>query len=376
MPHILELLPVDLADPLAIMPDLEAAISGQCAVLPVPKDDPRRADQLRTTMRAGQSIADEIAVVVATSGSTGVPKGAQLTAANLVSSADATHQALGGPGQWLLAMPAHHIAGLQVLVRSMVAGVEPEFVDLSSGFHISEFAARTHDLADTGERMYTAMTPMQLDKAMSTLAGIEALRLYSAVLVGGGAIHPKILEAAGKLRIRVVTTYGSSETSGGCVYDGRPLPGTQITLIDGRIHLGGPMIAHGYRNAPDHPAFGEPGWFATSDAGELIDGRLTVTGRLDTIIDTGGLKLHPEVVESFMLGIDGVTAACVVGVPDVRFGNRVCAAYAGSAEVADLMEAFDDLPRWQVPKDVRHVRTLPTTGPGKPDRTAVRELFS
>ena len=376
MPHILELLPVDLADPLAIMPDLEAAISGQCAVLPVPKDDLRRADQLRTTMRAGQSIADEIAVVVATSGSTGVPKGAQLTAANLIFSADATHQALGGPGQWLLAMPAHHIAGLQVLVRSMVAGVEPEFVNLSSGFHISEFAARTHDLADTGERMYTAMTPMQLDKAMSTLAGIEALRLYSAVLVGGGAIHPKILEAAGKLRIRVVTTYGSSETSGGCVYDGRPLPDTQITLIDGRIHLGGPTIAHGYRNVPDHAAFAEPGWFATSDAGELIDGRLTVTGRLDTIIDTGGLKLHPEVVESFMLGVDGVTAACVVGVPDVRLGNRVCAAYAGSAEVADLMEAFDDLPRWQVPKDVRHVRTLPTTGPGKPDRTAVRELFS
>lgn len=76
-----------------------------------------------------------------------------------------------------------------------------------------------------------------------------------------------------------------------------------------------------------------------------------------------------------MLGLDGVTGACVVGVPDDRFGHQVCAAYTGSAAVSDLMEAFDDLPRWQVPKDVRHLREMPVTGPGKVDRIAVRELF-
>ena len=377
VPNMLELLPVDLADPLAIMPDLEAAIAGQCAVLPVPKADRHRAETLRTTMRAGQSIDDSVAVVVATSGSTGTPKGAELTPLNLVSSADATHQFLGGPGQWLLAMPAHHIAGLQVLVRSMVAGVEPAFVDLTRGFSTGEFATRADELAATDERMYTALTPMQLNKAMSTLAGIEALRLFSAVLVGGGRINPKMLDSASKLRINVVTTYGSSETSGGCVYNGTPLAGAKVRVVgdEGRIHLSGPMVARGYRNIPDHEAFAEPGWYATSDAGELDNGVLRVTGRLDNIIETGGLKLQPEVLEEFMLSLGGITAACVVGVPDERFGQRICAAYSGSAAVSDLMEAFDDLPRWQVPKDVRHVREMPVTGPGKVDRIAVRELF-
>lgn len=374
---MLELLPVDLADPLAIMPDVEAAIAGQCAVLPVPKSDKHRADTLRTTMRAGQSIDDSVAAVVATSGSTGTPKGAELTPVNLVASADATHQFLGGPGQWLLAMPAHHIAGFQVLVRSMVAGVEPAFVDLTSGFRVSEFAARAEDLAATGERMYTALTPMQLDKTMSTLAGIEALRLFSAVLVGGGMIDPGLLTSAAKLRINVVTTYGSSETAGGCVYNGTPLAGAKVRVVgeEGRIHLGGPMIARGYRNIPDHPAFAEPGWYATSDAGELTGGTLRVAGRLDNIIETGGLKLQPEVLESYMLGIDGVTAACVVGIPDPRYGNRICAVYTGTAAVSTLMEAFDDLPRWQVPKDLRRLEELPLTGPGKVDRIAVRDLF-
>lgn len=375
MPNMLELLPVDLADPLAIMPDVEAAIAGQCAVLPVPKSDRHRAETLRTTMRAGQSIDDSVAAVLATSGSTGTPKGAELTPVNLVASADATHQFLGGPGQWLLAMPAHHIAGFQVLVRSMVAGVEPAFVNLTSGFHVSEFAARAEDLAATGDRAYTALTPMQLDKAMSTLAGIEALRLFNAVLVGGGAIDPGLLTSAAKLRINVVTTYGSSETAGGCVYNGTPLAGAKVRVTDGRIYLSGPMIARGYRNLPGHEAFSEPGWYATSDAGELIGGTLRVTGRLDNIIETGGLKLQPEVLESFMQGIDGVDAACVVGVPDPRYGNRICAVFTGTAAVSDLMEAFDDLPRWQVPKDLRCVDKLPLTGPGKIDRIAVRELF-
>ena len=375
MPNMLELLPVDLADPLAIMPDLEAAIAGQCAVLPVPKHDRDRAETLRTTMRAGQSIDDSVAMVVATSGSTGTPKGTELSPVNLISSADATHQFLGGPGQWLLAMPAHHIAGLQVIVRSMVAGVEPAFVDLTSGFHVGEFAARADELATTGEHMYTSLAPMQLDKTMSTLAGIEALRLFDAVLVGGGMIDPKLLESAKKLRINVVTTYGSSETSGGCVYNGTPLAGAQVRVSGGRIYLGGPMIARGYRNIPNHEAFAEPGWYVTSDAGELDNGVLRVTGRLDNIIETGGLKLQPEVLESFMQSIDGVTAACVVGIPDPRFGHQVCAAYTGPAPVSDLMEAFDDLPRWQVPKDLRHIDEMPTIGPGKVDRLAVRELF-
>ena len=212
MTNLLELLPVDPANPLAIMPALEEALTGQRTLLPVPTNDPARANLLRNTQGVGEPIDDDVALVVATSGSTGTPKGALLTPTNLIASADATHQALGGPGQWLLAMPAAFIAGIQVLVRSMVAGVEPAFVDLTHGFHVDEFAARTAEIATTGDRCYTALTPLQLDKAMSTLTGIDALRSFDAVLVGGAATNPTLLDSAAKLRINVVTTYGSSET--------------------------------------------------------------------------------------------------------------------------------------------------------------------
>ena len=379
MTNLLELFPVDPANPLAIMPALEEALTGQRSLLPVPANDPARTNLLRNTLEPGAPIDDDIALVVSTSGSTGKPKGAMLTPTNLISSADATHQALGGEGQWLLAMPAAYIAGIQVLVRSMVAGVEPATIDLTRGFNVAEFAERAEELATTGERTYTALTPMQLAKATSTLKGIDALRTFSAVLVGGAATNPRLLESAAKLRINVVTTYGSSETAGGCVYDGSPIAGARVKIVDGRIHLGGPMVARGYRNV-DSPDL-KDGWFRTSDAGSLIDDHLTVHGRIDNIIDSGGLKLHPEVLETFLLKVDGVTGACVVGKQDARFGERICAVYTGSASVADIMDAFDDaedageIARWQVPKEIKVVPALPQLGPGKVDRAAVRELF-
>ncbi|MDK8879356.1 MULTISPECIES: o-succinylbenzoate--CoA ligase [Corynebacterium] len=379
MTHLLELLPVDPANPLAIMPALEEALTGQRTLLPVPANDPARTNLLRNTLNPGAPIDDNIALVVSTSGSTGKPKGAMLTTANLISSADATHQALGGEGQWLLAMPAAYIAGLQVLVRSMVAGVEPAYVDLSRGFNVAEFAARAHELAQTGERTYTALTPMQLAKATSTLKGIDALRTFSAVLVGGAATNPRLLDSAKKLRINVVTTYGSSETSGGCVYNGRPIAGAHVKIVDGRIHLGGPMVARGYHHL-DSPDL-QDGWFRTSDAGSLENGVLTVLGRTDNVISSGGLKLHPEVLEEELLRIDGVTAACVVGKQDARFGQRICAAYTGSAAVPDILDALADaedagrIAHWQIPKELKSVAALPQLGPGKVNRTAVLELF-
>lgn len=383
MTHLLELLPVDPANPLAIMPALEEALTGQRTLLPVPANDPARTNLLRNTLNPGAPIDDNIALVVSTSGSTGKPKGAMLTTANLISSADATHQALGGEGQWLLAMPAAYIAGLQVLVRSMVAGVEPAYVDLSRGFNVAEFAARAHELAQTGERTYTALTPMQLAKATSTLKGIDALRTFSAVLVGGAATNPRLLDSAKKLRINVVTTYGSSETSGGCVYNGRPIAGARVKIQDGRIHLGGPMVARGYHRVDSLPLADDlkDGWFRTSDAGELDSGVLTVLGRTDNVISSGGLKLHPEVLEEELLRIDGVTAACVVGKQDARFGQRICAAYTGSAAVPDILDALADaedtsrIAHWQIPKELKSVAALPQLGPGKVDRAAVLELF-
>lgn len=376
MGRTLSSLIVNPHDPAGILPALEEAIAGQATYLPVPANDAARATLLSNSQQVGQPIDDAISLVVATSGSTGTPKGAQLSAFNLVASADATHQFLGGPGQWLLAMPAHHIAGLQVLIRSLVAGIDPLSMDVSDGFDVAYFARAAHQLSRTGDRVYTSLSPNQLAKAMETLSGIEALRVFDAVLVGGAATNPKLLDAADELEISVVTTYGSSETAGGCVYDGQPIPGAKVRVESGRIHLGGPMIAHGYRNIPGHEAFVHDGWFATSDGGTLIDGHLTVTGRLDAVIDSGGMKLHPEALEQEMLALDGVDRACVVGVPHERFGQAIVAAYEGSATIGAVLEGLEHLPRWQVPKDLRTVDTLPTTGPGKVDRAAVAELFS
>lgn len=375
MSRTLDVFPVDPHNPAPFLDALEDAIAGNATFLPVPAHDRERAELLRRSQGAGQAIGDHVALVVATSGSTGTPKGAQLTPANLVSSADATHQALGGTGQWLLAMPAHHIAGIQVLVRSLIAGVDPLCIDVSAGFNVTDFARAAGELSATGDRSYTSLAPMQLAKAMDTLEGIEALRSFDAVLVGGAATNPQLLRAAGELRISAVTTYGSSETSGGCVYDGVPLPGAQVRVREGRIHLGGPMIAAGYRGLPGHEAFAEDGWFATSDGGQISGGRLTVTGRLDAVIDTGGLKLHPEVLERELMLIDGVSHACVVGIPHPRFGQAVVGVFEGTADVSEVMENLDHLPRWQIPKDLRRVDALPLTGPGKVDRRAVAEMF-
>lgn len=370
----MEPLLVPSANPVAILDDLEATISGQRSLLPLPDSDPGRA----ATLRASQSVGTpcDAALVMATSGSTGTPKGALLSPANLVSSADATHQVLGGPGQWHLALPAHHIAGIQVLIRSLLSGVEPTFQDVSQGFHVSDFATAAAELATTGDRVYTSLVPNQLIKAMETLQGIEALRLFDAILVGGAPISKDVLRAAREMNINVVTTYGSSETSGGCVYNGKPIPGASIRLVGERIHLGGPMVASGYRNVPDSDAFSEPGWFATSDSGVLDNGVLRVTGRLDNAIITGGLKIHPEVVEQAILDVPGVREICVVGVADPRLGQKIVAAYSGTLTPAAVIAALDDLPRWQLPRELRHLDTLPLTGPGKVDRVKVQKLFN
>ncbi|MEJ5997651.1 o-succinylbenzoate--CoA ligase [Corynebacterium sp. H130] len=370
---ILEPLVVPSDNPVRILDDLEAAISGTRSLLPLPDHDQGRAATLRSSQSVGEEC--EAALVMATSGSTGTPKGALLSPANLVSSADATHQFLGGTGQWHLALPAHHIAGIQVLIRSLVAGIEPTFQDVSAGFSIPAFASAAAELASTGDRSYTSLVPNQLIKAMDTLQGIDALRLFDAILVGGAPISRDILRAAREMGINVVTTYGSSETSGGCVYNGRPIPGARIRLVGERIHLGGPMIASGYRNVPSSSAFEEPGWFATSDTGVLEDGVLRVTGRLDNVIITGGLKIHPEVVEQALLDVPGVTGACVVGVPDPRLGQKIVAAYTGSLNPGEVIAALDELPRWQLPRELQSVEALPLTGPGKVDRVKVGKMF-
>jgi O-succinylbenzoic acid--CoA ligase len=332
-------------------------------------------------LRVGEEIDDDIALVVTTSGTTGAPKGAMLTAAALTASAAATHDRLGGPGRWLLALPPHHIAGVQVLVRSLLAGSVPVELDVSAGFDVTELPSAVRELGSG--RRYTALVAAQLVKALTDRAATAALAEVDAVLIGGGPAPRPMLEAAASAGITVVRTYGMSETAGGCVYDGIPLDGVRLRLEgDGRIVIGGATLAKGYRNRPDPDPFAEPGWFRTDDIGAVDNsGVLTVRGRADEAISTGGLTVLPQPVEAALRSHPAVADCAVFGVADDRLGQRVVAAVV----VADGYEqpALDTL-RAHVtqtldvtaaPRELHILDTLPMRGIGKVDRQALTRRF-
>jgi o-succinylbenzoate---CoA ligase len=330
-----------------------------------------------SALRVGEAIDDDIALVVTTSGTTGAPKGALLTAAALTASATATHDRLGGPGRWLLALPPYHIAGVQVLVRSLLAGTVPVELDVSTGFDVSELPSAVKELGSG--RRYTALVATQLAKALTDPAATAALTELDAVLIGGGPAPRPILDAAASAGVTVVRTYGMSETAGGCVYDGVPLDGVKVRVdADGRIVIGGPTLANGYRNPPDPDPFAEPGWFRTDDIGAVDDsGLLSVLGRADEAISTGGLTVLPQPVEAALRTHPAVADCAVFGVADQRLGQRVVAAVVvvdGDAPPAleelraHVMHTLD---RTAAPRELHIVDALPMRGIGKVDRQAL-----
>jgi O-succinylbenzoic acid--CoA ligase len=311
-----------------------------------------------------------------------------LTGAALRASADATHQRLGGPGQWLMALPTHHIAGIQVLVRSLVAGTTPVCMDLDGGFSTASFARATAQIA-AGARAYTALVPTQLVRLLVSADGCEALTRFSAVLLGGAPAPASLLAQARGFGVTVVTTYGMSETAGGCVYDGRALDVTRVRLEDdGRIQLGGATLAQGYLGEPELTAasFSDDtdgtAWFRTDDVGHLDDlAALVVDGRLDDLINTGGLKVVPHLVEAALLQLGTVAEAVVVGSSDTEWGQVVSAAIVvtqeGSPPTLDEVrqELRGILPEHALPRRLVTLPEIPLLGPGKPDRAAVRTAF-
>lgn len=361
------------------MPHLRAALEGNGpAWLPIPTGDRRESHRLSSAMGPGESIDDDVALVVTTSGTTGVPKGAMLSAAALRASGDATHERLGGPGQWLLALPSHHVAGIQVLLRSIQAGTEPVVLDVSGGFLPGGLATAVAGM--TGPRRYTSLVPTQLIKALDDPVGVQALAALDAVLVGGAATPRPVLDRARAAGISVVRTYGMSETCGGCVYEGVPLNGAKVRIEDGRVLLGGAMLAKGYRGIPDHPAFAEPGWFRTDDAGTFDDGVLTINGRLDEAIMTGGLLVIPQVVEAVLATHPAISEVAVLGLPDARLGQRVAVAVVpnpGTTPTLDDLRAHvaAELDPIAAPRELAVVEEIPMRGPGKPDRMRLREYL-
>ena len=387
---------------------------------------------------SGRSVG--VDMVLRTSGSTtGTGKLVGVSMDALVASARATHKRLGGPGIWVLALPAYHAAGVQVLVRAAVAGThvfnaykeggfDPQHVaqvidaacaaaadcDAGSSFDddaVSSCAGGAGGEAegtlaadDSGRAcpVYTSLVPTQLRRALDDEQLRGALARLDAVLIGGAAADAQLLEQAKAAGIRVVTTYGMSETCGGCVYDGQPLPGVSMDVdqATGAIWLSGPMLATGYLgdeertrrcfvSRPDSQA-GEPArrWFITSDRGHIVDGRLQVLGRLDDVIISGGIKVEPGPIEA-LLALNPLVSECaVVGLPDLQWGQVVTAVVVPAsmpglgrvdegAILAQIRVYLEQkLSGAQCPKQVLLADALPYKGIGKVDRRALAQSLA
>lgn len=314
------------------------------------------------------------ALTVRTSGSSGEPKDVALSAAAVTASARATIERLGGPGQWVLALPAHYVAGMQVLVRSLLSGVSVIALD-----DVADLPAATRRI--THPRRYISLVPTQLHRMMADPTSRAALSTFDAVLLGGSAAAPALVEMAMAAGVSVVTTYGMSETCGGCVYDGTPLEGVDIRIDDGgRVLLAGPVLFDGYVAQPAFTAeVLRDGWLRTPDVGRMDEhGRLHVDGRADQVAVSGGVNVPLAAVERRLLEHPLLTGAAAVGIPDAEWGSRVVAVVTLSSqsrapslgELRDFVSAAH--PRTWAPREVVVTDALPMLETGKLDR---RELL-
>ncbi|TFD72104.1 o-succinylbenzoate--CoA ligase [Cryobacterium gelidum] len=330
-------------------------------------------------------MPQRIAVVIETSGSTGAPKRVMLTTNALLASAAASAVALGGAGQWLLALPVHYIAGVQVLVRSIAAETTP--VALPPG-HFDPQNFRRLAETMTEPLRYTALVPVQLARVLDAAddpALLAVLRRFTAILVGGQAIRPDLIARAAELDVRVVRTYGSSETAGGCVYNGVPIGDTLVRVVDGQLELSGSVLAEGYlddvarttdRFLVEHGVR----WYRTGDFGEFdpVSARVTVLGRADNVIISGGEKVSLDAVEGIVRLSAGFEQAVVVGGADEEWGQVPVVVVAGEHGVeADLLASVAAmLGRAARPARIVRVAELPVLASGKPDRRALAALLS
>ena len=414
------ILPLDAGLPASALAKLVATLA------PDTVEDPDGVITVRSGWK--KAVPEGTAVIVGTSGSTGAPKGVELSAAALVRSARASLARIGAqPGErWLCCLPVTHIAGIQVLVRSLVSGTDPVVADRADAETVAACGCAHVSLVPTQLRRL-------LDIDVPTRRGRPAgLARFSSVLLGGAAAPASLLDAARAARIPVVTTYGMTETCGGCVYDGIPLDGVRVQLRDesdvlagedaadpgrlpgiprdredpfpraaaaippdraafpprppghppgtpaGRIWIGGPVLFSGYRCGPAEPSRSD-GWFRTDDLGRLdSSGRLTVSGRAGDVINTGGYTVIPGEVAAVLQTCPGVKDAAVVGQPDQEWGERVIAAVV-PADPADppalellRLHVRERLPRYAAPSKVVMVDAVPMLPSGKHDIARLR----
>ena len=398
------------------------------------------------------AAAEPIALVVGTSGSTGTPKRTALTARALAASAAATERFFGSnsdaASQWLLALPAHYIAGAQVLARSVLAGTDPVIarsVIEPVRFSPEVFLQAVEHMSSA--RRFISLVPTQLHKLLESAdadphlgAEIhEALGSFTGILLGGAPASTDLLAAATALGLNTVTTYGSAETAGGCVYSGSVLPGVRVELVPeegmpavpdtggepaqvGRIWISGAHLASGYigdaARTAEHFFSAADGtrWYRTDDYGLLSpaaapdsnkncsEQRLQVLGRSDDVLISGGVKISARAVATVLEEHPAVREACVVGLPDARWGTAIAAAVtlvpsagaaaalvpsAGAAaaptenrptlneELCALLRArcAEKLGAPAVPKQLSILPDFPLTSTGKPDRAKIYSIL-
>lgn len=334
---------------------------------------------------------DGIDLVVPTSGSSaGAPRLVGLSTEALIASAKATEQALNGPGRWILALPTHHIAGAMVLLRAAVAETNPQIVDTSEGFSPEALLPAVRGATQDDMPGYLSLVPTQLSQCLDAEQVVEALRSLSAILVGGAATNQQLLARAREAGLRVRTTYGMTETAGGCVYDGLPLPGTSVRAVDWdgrtRLAINGPTLMTRYLDA-DSPFFEEGGhrWLLTGDLGIIrASGTVEVRGRADDVIVSGGLSIAPGLVRHAVRSHEGISDAWIMATPDAKWGHVVTALVIPERMPSDSLEmaklgssvrehAAAHIGRAQAPRRVVAIDSLPYLGYDKIDRAAAAD---
>ncbi|MEO6825973.1 MAG: AMP-binding protein [Microbacteriaceae bacterium] len=373
---------VDAADPVALMAALRVALTGDGpAVLPMP------AVPAGTTHPAGAvggELPQRVAVVIETSGSTGSPKRVAISTDALLASAAASAGALGGQGQWLLALPAHYIAGTQVLVRSIAAATEPVILP---GGHFDPAAFATLAGVMTADLRFVSLVPAQLTRLLDAApadAGIlPALRRFDGILVGGQAMPGALVARARAADLHVRRTYGSSETCGGCVYDGVPIGDTRARIAeDGVLELAGSVLAEGYLRDPGRTAAAFRSdaagrWYRTGDLASIADGTVAVTGRADHVIISGGEKVLLDAVEDAVRALPGMAEAVVVVAEHEVWGQVPVILLDHDPSVSlEFVRAriAARLGRAAAPDRIVQIERMPLLASGKPDRLRLADL--
>ncbi|QSB22851.1 AMP-binding protein [Curtobacterium sp. 24E2] len=363
------------SDPLAVLRGLEAALAGGPALLPVAEGAPA----LPTPPPA--DVRQRVALVVETSGSTGTGKRVALSSEALLAGAAAADAALGGPGGWVLALPTHYIAGLNVLTRSIAAGTTPVVV-APGHFDAAAFADAADQLVTgpASPRRYTSLVPVQLARVLDDDRATAVLAGFDAVLVGGQATPAALRDRAVAAGVRIVTTYGASETSGGCVYDGVPFGTVRTAVVDDELQLSGPMLAEGYLGDDDRTAatfVDRDGlrWYRTGDAATVSDDVVRVLGRLDDVVISGGEKVRLGAVERLVRDLPDQHGAVVTRRASGEWGEVPVVVTEQPLDLDTVRSHVGDaLGRAARPAAVVVVDRLPMLASGKPDRRAIQDL--